>query len=308
MYKRAAAVLVLAVMLMLAGCAGQPQPKEFTVSVPELLPPEITFPEDRYREVSGDMLYDAGGITIWATELDYEGFIDPTLGLTMVNLSDEDVSVRAEYVYINGALLTDCLMMGMEAPAGMSASGMLLLEPMELEYAGIGSIQQIDLSLTIRNQDFETIAVSDLTTVHVEDDAPIQPLRDDGITLVEQDGVRVIFQGVDNREYGRCHYVHFCVENQTDRTLTLSNERVLINGVNIERDFYTFWGSYDIAPSAFGYFKMQFTFTPLKEKGIDAMESIQLQFVATDTETGEELFPIAPILLHLEDYHPSFEE
>lgn len=177
--------------------------------------PEAKLPEDTM------ILYQDENVCI-RTDWQYDSFEDG-LSIILENNSDRDITVSTRDVIVNGYLM-EYASLYCRAGGGQTGWGQLDLDETDLRKAGIGDIQKISLDLEICDSDtYEILALTpafDLAT-----DPDYVPTANDlgGMTVLEQDGLRVSYLGYAPSDYAPEEFregtLLFHIENTTEHAL-----------------------------------------------------------------------------------------
>ena len=187
---------------------------------------------DAVMPSGGITLYDDGSLRIVADWEETRKF-DGSLRVVVENHTRQDLNVTTKDLLVNDYVMNYSSIY-ISADAGHTAEGWLYLDDTDLEDAGISDVQQICASFQAYDSDsYETImqtAYIPLCTAS----ALIQPPADQGETLYERDGIRIVCKGYAPSSYDPEDFsegdILFYLENGTDAAMEIFADEVTVNG------------------------------------------------------------------------------
>ncbi len=240
-------------------------------------------------------LYNANGITVTATEFDANASYGPEIGIRVQNESDRTVEISAGDVSVNGYMLDPGLLYIVAMP-GQTIEDVLTLYNFVLDSCGIDTVAEVALSIIVTDDEtLEEIDVGDrvtLTTSAAEDFT--QAVDDSGDVIYDEDGIRVVNQGLQQDDIWDGDLVLY-FENNTDRYLAVSGEDVVINGQDEEDT--SFWA--DLKPdtrTVSGMYLLDLDDQDINS--IDDVEEISFHLLIVDQDEMEQVDESDTIILN----------
>ncbi len=240
------------------------------------------------------VLYDADGVTVTATGFDAGAEYGPEIATRVENESGFTIDVTVEDVTVNGYQLGTGLFYVVAAPGETLDSAITLYDYM-LDDCGIDTVAEISLSIVVSDDaTYEEIGTGDRVTLETsaaEDYA--QAVDDSGEVLYEEDGIRVISQGLSDEGIWDGALLLYA-ENDTGRYVGVTCRDVTINGRK-EEDV-SFW--IDLLPDTRGVSGLDLMSLPDQTfDSIGEVEEISFRLLLIDQDTGETFEETDPITL-----------
>ena len=235
--KKAAPLLgiILAVLSLIPALFGLFEEAADSVAVPE---PEHNIYEgfvlagDPGAEgvpgvISGE-IYNANGIRITADDAGLS-YGDYTVLMTIFNDTDQNISVSADLVSVNGYMVPYGLYQ--DVKAGRSEQTYLLFYAHELEKAGITKVADVAFVLDVYHEDYyEGLVTSQLVSFATDYDGSEEPAVDtSGLELYNDGSFYVILRGVSLDDFGDCE-LDLYMENLSGSTVNVYSGEVAVNG------------------------------------------------------------------------------
>ena len=203
-----------------------------------------------------------------------ESYYTLDLNVLIENTTDKEIDVYPVSIVVNGYSLQEAYMIGtVEANAKLNTEISFYLD--ELERCNIGEITEIELVFELYDYDsWETISVSDVIYIDLDSNY-VQTYDTSGITMVNEDGIKIVYQDfvTDDDFYGP--YAVFYVENNTGKAVDVSYLDLQVNGYMISAFFY---GRVESGTCA--VLTLEFFSSELEENGIETIETIKIAFEA----------------------------
>lgn len=239
--KRAAPLLgiILAVLSLIPAMFGLFEEAADSVAVPE---PEYNIYEgfvlagdpgaEGVPGVIAGEIYNANGIRITADDAGLS-YGDYTVLMTIFNDTEQDISVSADLVSVNGYMLP--YGMYQDVPAGESAQMDLTLYAHEMEKTSIVQVSDVTFSLDIYEEaSFQQIAGGELVTVKTEYDGSSEPAVDiSGMELYYDGSLCVLLSNVNLSGYGDCE-LDLYIENLSGSTVNVYSGDIWVNGEQVQ--------------------------------------------------------------------------
>lgn len=227
--------LLLAVLLLLslAACAktqdGSDTPTGAKTAEDQTQTPDPSTPAER----SGQILYADTDYQVTLTDMDTDSLWGTVVYLRIENMTDEEISLFADRLYVNNYQLTPLL--GVNVGAGQTADTELVIHASDLETCGITLIDALELTFTVRDaQSLETRLTFSAACYPNGETAEPTPrsVRESDVILVDNEAVTVILTGArPDAVWG--YEVDLYVHNRGSSELTLRLENTTVNGISI---------------------------------------------------------------------------
>ncbi len=231
-------------------------------------------------------LYNDNGITVTATGFDANASYGPEIGIEVVNDSDMTVEVSADDVSVNGYMLEPGLLYIAASP-GETVDDEITLYNYMLDASGIDTVAEISLSIVLTNSEtMEGIDVGDrVTLTTTAADEFTQTVDDSGDVIYDEDGIRVVNQGLMEDDTWDGDLVLY-IENGTDKYIGVTGENVTINGQLEENT--NFWA--DLQPDTRAVTSMYLLDIEDQDiNNIDDIKEISFQILIVDQDEWEQM-------------------
>lgn len=232
-YKIFLALLLALTTLLMAACSGEDGTAQ---TEPETDQPAATAASDGIT-LEKTVVYDAGGITVTATGY-ANALFGPEVTFLVENRSEQEVLVTTSFTAVNGCMMPYCNLSA-DVAAGEEATASITFLTEQLESVGIEQIAQLQFSLlVVEPESWETLATSERITLNTSAGINKQTWDDSGEVVYDEGGVRIVSQGLrqDTLWYGA---LLFCMENSSDRDISVHAEEVYINGCMVSTAMWT---------------------------------------------------------------------
>lgn len=189
------------------------------------------YDNDFLNEVTIDetVIYSENDITVTALEI-YMGGSAQKIRLQIENASDTDISLYAEYLYVNDICLGQSFDISEEAEAGCETTGLLWLEYEDLKRCGIDTAAVITFDLVICDDSDDEIARESIELVTSAGEDYVQEINSSGTVFYEYYNIKVVFLGVYD-DVKDCDYAfRFYIKNDFGTTLSISEYQLSVNG------------------------------------------------------------------------------
>ncbi|MEX1376887.1 MAG: hypothetical protein AB1Z23_05335 [Eubacteriales bacterium] len=219
-------------------------------------------------------------ITLLGFEESYYG-ID--MKILLENTTEKELNVGTTYVIINGYSMQNSYLLGSVDPNAKLNTSISISDD-ELALCDIDEIATIEMVLEVEDYStWETLFVSEPISIDTKSNF-VQTYDNSGITLAEENGLKIIFKEFfeDDGIFGP--YALFYVENNTDKAVTFSCDDVQMNGFMVSGYIYA-----SVQPGTKAVIKLTFFSSDLEDNNITTIESIKLSFEAIVTDEWEYL-------------------
>ncbi len=236
-------------------------------------------------DMEESVLLDESDIKITAKKVGIDETEGAKLGLLFENDSDTDITVTWRMAYINDYMMHPH--MRIEVPAGESVSGTLDFDKSEMDMAGITEIAEVGAVFAVYDTDktqlmFETDVLSVKTAVA---DGYVDNFEIDGEVAYDQDGYKLVVNGLAEIEGETNPGIVVYGENNTDKTVVIFARDMIINGVD---SFDTYFGP-TVLPGKKFVGTISFSEDELTESGISSLydATFNFGFSVDDDDSGQ---------------------
>lgn len=241
--------------------------------------------ESKEAVVEEQVLLEQDGIKVTLKELDTEALMGPELKVLIENTSDQNLTVQADKVSVNGIMIQT--LFSCEVAAGKSANNEITLLSSDMDQAGITTIQNVELNFHVFNSEsWSTVFDSDTIYISTSlDGTEEQALDDSGVLLLDKDGIKITVKEADSESsfWGADIYIY--VENTTDKNVTVQADKVSINGFMVQPYF-----SCEVTAGKKAYDTITFMESDLKDNGIESIDNMEISFHVFNTESWDTIF------------------
>lgn len=240
--------------------------------------PDTKKPEE--VTITEQILMEKDGIKVTATGYGESSLWGPEVKLLLENTTDNGVVVQIRNMSVNG-IMTDC-MFSCEVAAGKKANDEITFMKSSLSDAGISLIQNMEFNFYVYNaqdwtQSFESEPVYLATSA---DGMADQAVDNAGQLILEQDGISITVREVDSKDSFWGADVYLCIENNSDKNITVQARSVSLNGYMVTPMF-----SSNVAAGKTGLDSITFLSSELEDNGIADIEEMEISFHIFDTDS-----------------------
>lgn len=283
--------LLLAVLMLLAACSGDPAPTT-TAAPPPTTAPETSAPAETEAPAFSPLtLLDTENCAFTVTNITLDDVWGYTFQVCCENRSDATLLFQLPEASCRGwFLIPDCTVM---VSAGETKDTDFNIWPSDLERCGLDSLDELQLRLTVRNSDsFSAEPIADErftlypTGLSAQEIGPSPAHKewDDEVIYAENGDFTFSICGRDENNIWTYNLTLY-IENKSERALTFSWKDVSVNYVEADPWFY-----YTVPAGLKTCFNLYFNEDDMKAKEIDAIRSVDFTLVVTPADSFEELF------------------
>lgn len=258
---------------------------------PTKTPTKEPTPTSSLSQIEQQVILDENDIKITAVSINYESsWYGPELKVLIENNSQTDYTVQVRLPSVNGCMVDTIF--SSDVSAGKKANDEISFDSDSLENAGILQFNQIEFKFHIYNQnDWSDSFDSDLVKIETNTGSDAQTIDDSGELAIDQNGVKIIFKGIQKTE----SYTNLMVfiENQTDADITIQVRDESVNGFMISPIF-----SSDIAAGKVSFAEISFMNSDLDDNSISTIEAIELKFHVFREDNWDDIFDSGLITYH----------
>lgn len=243
---------------------------------------------------NGTVLYNSSGLLIKADWEDGSP-IDGNIRLIVQNDTAQDLSINSTAVAVNGCM-QDNVFFYCDAPHHALAEGTLWIDSEELAEQRICPVKNIRGLWDIYDTDtYEAVLLDQSFSLSTDGgENYIQSLDGSGTLLLDQEGIRLVYQGYEADEYGGFRF-RFYAENTTGETLLLSSDEVSLDGE--VTDLYL-WQTF--LPDSKGYcFLEVYDLSELGISSLDQAQTLEFSLEISNYLTWETMYTSETLLIHV---------
>ena len=229
---------------------------------------------DKTAELEGQDIWNADGVRVETTGIEYDPISGPTLLISAENTTDRDLTIQADSAAVNGFMVN--VGFSLNLPASGKTQGSVVLPYALLALADIDCVATVELALRILDGvSFEAVAVTDpveLVTTAAEDYE--HEYDESGQTVYDKNGIRLILKGIDeSRLFAEDASLIVYMVNSTDKTVCVQAQNITVNGYEITSAMST-----TVHPSKRAVDILTFFDMDMEEYGIESIDSVELSF------------------------------
>lgn len=243
-------------------------------------------------EIEEQVIYDENDVKITVTGFDQDQY-DVWLSVLLENNSGENIEVQTRNETVNSYMSS--FIFSSEVAANKKSKDKIIIDTTYFERCGIEKVKDIEFSLLILNDNFDTIAESE--PIHIERhlaEPYEQEYDDSGEVLLDENNIKIVAKDLQTDDYGRlCQYLY--IENNSEKSFTVQVRNVSINGFMADP-----FMSVDVMPGKVAIDEMSFYMTELAEYDIETVEdveNIELSLHIFDSSSYDSLVDTDPIVL-----------
>ncbi len=264
------------------GGASQPQaassaaPASSSAAAQPAAPAEATIEEQ--------VLYEKDGLKITAKSLALGGLFGPELKVLVENDGTQNVTVQVRRVSVNGYMADSSF--SCDVAAGKKVNDEISFMDSTLEACGIDTITDIELSFHVfTTEGWDTLDDSDLIQLQTSAAGSYQQAYNDaGTVLVDQDGIKIVYQGLKTGGLMGPSILLY-MENNTDQSVTIQQRNMSLNGFMIDGIF-----SCELEAGKKAVDDISIFDSDLEENDITELENGELSFHIFATEGWNTIF------------------
>ena len=269
--------------------ASQPQASSAAAPASSSTAPQPASPAE--ATIEEQVLYEKDGLKITAKSLETGGLFGPELKVLVENDGDQNVTVQARRVSVNGYMAESSF--SCDVAAGKKVNDKISFMDSTLEACNIETITDIELSFHVfTTEGWDTLDDSDLVQLQTSAAGSYQQAYDDaGTVLVDQDGVKIVYRGLENDGLMGPQILLY-LENNTDQSVTVQQRNMSLNGFMIDGIF-----SCELEAGKKAVDHISVFDSDLEENGITELENGELSFHIFATEGWNTIFDTEDIAI-----------
>lgn len=230
--------------------------------------------------IDEQVLWEVDGVKITATGITEDSLWGSEIDLLIENNSDKDVGISADAVIVNDYMISD--LTSIKVTAGNKSNDSITLFSSELEAAGIENIGKVELYLhTFNPETYMKEKESECITITTSADGVDTESDIDGVTLFEQNGIKIVGQYVDEESFWGAAVLLY-IENNTNQDIIVQCDDVAINGYMV-----TSLCSQTVYANKKAITDITLLQSDLEDNGITSVEEVETEFRILDGNYGE---------------------
>lgn len=240
---------------------------------------------DTKPAIDEQVVYEKGGVWVKATAIRYDTVSGPQIMLSVKNDGDKEILLQNDHTAVNGFMIKPEI--DVKIPPRKKLETPMSLPYLGLAMADIRSLREVEFSLHIL--DSKTFAVIDTTptvSLALKNVSDKQPVFDDqGQIAYDAKGVKVVLKGVKHDTLFDSESVLLVyMENNTDKTISVGNAKLTVNGYDITTAMLTL-----LLPGKCAVDKIELFDKELEEYGISSLDSVKVSFEVDDYDNWKEI-------------------
>ena len=265
---------------------------EGSVDISDKTKNEIIRNDDSMGEtatIEQQVLIEQEGVKVTAVEYVQGGLFGDGVKLLIENNTSQNLTVGCDALIVNDYMLTD--LFACNIAAGKQAYETLDLYTSELKKAGINNVGLIEAYFRVYDSDtWDNLFKTQCITIKTSNFDSMDTSTDiNGTELVNQDGIRIVGQYVDENSFWGAAVLLY-IENNSDNNVTINVDNMSVNGFMVTPFF-----SSTVYSGKKSFDDITLMGTELERSGITSVDDIELIFKAINPETYETLFETGPI-------------
>lgn len=229
--------------------------------------------EDVIPTVGEEILFNQNGISITLIGFE-EGYFGIDMKLLVENTTDKEIYLSLQKIVVNGYSMQEAYIYGSVDPDA-KLNTELSFDEEEFALCGIDEIVDIEMIIEISDSEtWDAIVVSDTITVNTGSRFN-QTYDMAGTTLVDEQGVKIVYQDFVTDDDYYAAYAILYIENNGSETINLSSADVKVNGYMMSAWLYG-----TVHPGTRAIMMLEFYESEIEENGITSFEDVKLTFAA----------------------------
>ncbi len=239
--------------------------------------------------ITETVIYDENDIVVTAKSLKNEGLFGPELELFIENNSNENMTVQARDVSVNGIMI-DTMFSG-DVGAGKQSNESMTFLGSDISVAQITTFSEIEFVLHIfKTDEWSDSFDSERITIKTDQSDHIQKIDDAGIVAYDEDGIRIVAKKLESENSFWGADLYLFIENNSKKDLIIQVRNVSINGLMVDPIF-----SSEVLSQKKAYDSITFFESELTKNNITDIHEIELSFSFINADTWEDSKQTKPI-------------
>lgn len=263
-------------------------------TLPAETEPVQTKPVSSDADLPETVIYDENNIKITVTDLSYEEDWGYSLYFYIENNSDQNITFTSDQMAVNG--ITMDVFTYISVNAGKKANEEAFIYEEYVTAANITQIASIDCwdAYIYDSDSYEDLYDVPFTIVLPGMENYEQPINSEGVTLVDQDGVKIVAQELIPDGYDG-YYVTMYLENSTGKKINVEADGVYVNGFMTDG-----WMYQNLYADTVGYGMIDISSTDLETNNITDITEVAFSIEVLDLESYETILETDEITLTID--------
>lgn len=239
--------------------------------------------------VDGDIILDQEGIRVISKGIEDDDFWGAQVSLQIENNAGKTLTFQPRNVSVNGYMV-DPTMSEKIDDGGQVDTSLSFLD--DLEDMGIDTITEVEFSLHIYDEDWDTYIDSDPIVIKNPDAGSYtQEYDDSGDVLYNENGIKIVSKGLVEDDFLGPSITTY-IENNSGQDITVQVRDVTVNDAMIEPAF-----SVDILDGKRAISSMTFFSSDLEEIDVETIETVEMYFHIFDLDEWDTIVDTDPVTI-----------
>ncbi len=272
-----ASILVMVVSLLLTGCGKSKEEKDVKNVSGAGATKKIV-----KANIAEQVLLDKDGVKVTVKSISYYSKYNTDIKLLIENNSEKDIIVQTDNFSINGILINGIV--SAHVAAGKKSNDSISIYNDDLDQAGITTIKDIEFDLDIlESKSYDEIMKEEGIKLQTDAKNYTQNYNTSGTLIVDQNNVKVYVLKQQNKTLGTEILVY--IENNSDKTLTVTSRELSVNGFMINSSFYE-----SLPAGKKAYESIMVYKDDLEDNDIKSIDNIELKVECYDSKSYKDVF------------------
>lgn len=239
--------------------------------------------------IDEQVLVDQEGVKVTAVEYIQGSLFGDGVKLLIENNTSKNLTVGCDALIVNDYMISD--LFSCSIAAGKQAYETLDLYTSELNKAGINNVGQIEAYFRVYDSDtWEDLFKTQCITIKTSNYDSMDTSSDiNGVELINQDGVKIVGQYVDENSFWGAAVLLY-IENNSDKNVTIDVDDMSVNGFMVTPYFTS-----TVYSGKKAFDDITLMSTDLEKSGITSVDDIELSFKLVNPETYETIYESGPV-------------
>ena len=245
-------------------------------------------------DIIGTVLYDHDGVKVTVTAFEDKSYYGPEISVIIDNTTDKSVLVSSEQLSVNGYMMDD-VMLYAEVEPGTQVEDYLMFSDEDMAQCGITELANVEFYIQVMDPEtYKTLDTSKLLSLKLIGNYD-QAIDYSGTELYNQDGVRIIYKGIEGGSMFD-GLVYLFVENNSGRDISVYAREITINGMASDDSFWSDLRAGTVVIDSMVMWDLE----AVNVADVSQIETISMQFRIIDLESWDELAVTDTITINIE--------
>lgn len=252
---------------------------------------DVTNAATETTTIEEQVIFDAEGLIITATEYVDDSFWGEGIKLVLENTSEADVGIGCDALIVNDYMIYD--LFSSKVAAGKKANETLYFSSSQLKAAGITNIGKVEVQFHLYDPDtYMTSYTGECVTIETSNIDVMDTTADiEGVEIMNVNDVKILAKAVDEDSFWGAAVVLY-IENNSGKNVIIQCDDCSINGYMMTPFF-----SCTVNGSKKAVDTIDFLSSELEENGIEEIEEIELKVKVLNAETYSSIYETDPITI-----------